>query len=172
VLFCGTVEPRKNLPRLVEAFRQVARERDDVELVLVGPNGWLEDGRALLAGLEGRARSIGFVPEPDLRALYELATVVAYPSIREGFGLPVIEAMAQGALVVTSSTTATAEVAGDAALTVDPLDVDAIADALARAIDDPTLRTRLAEPARAQAGRFTWRRSAELTVAAYREAVG
>ena len=97
----GTVEPRKNLPRLVRALASL--DRADAELVLVGPEGWNEDLGALLAALPGRSRSLGFVPPADLGPLYAGAAAVAYPSLREGFGLPPLEAMAQGAAVVTSA---------------------------------------------------------------------
>ena len=110
------------------------------------------------------------MPRAELDALYAGAAAVCYPSLREGFGLPVLEAMAQGAPVVTSSTTSTAEVAGDAGLLVDPLDVDAIAGALERLLADPELRARLGASARARAATFTWTRTADGVVAAYRDA--
>jgi glycosyltransferase involved in cell wall biosynthesis len=162
ILFVGTVEPRKNLARLVEAYERLGPT--GAELVLVGPDGWTDLPPTT-------ARRLGFVPPDDLRALYAAADVVAYPSLREGFGLPVLEAMAQGAAVVTSATTSTAEVAGDAALLVDPLDVDDIAGALGRLLDDPGLAADLGARARARAADFTWARTAEGTVAAYHAAV-
>lgn len=164
VLFVGTVEPRKNLARLLEAFAKLGDV--DADLVLVGPDGWRTDLPAT------RARRLGFVPRDDLSALYAGAAVVAYPSLREGFGLPVLEAMAQGAPVVTSSTTSTAEVAGDAALLVDPVDVDAIAGALARLLEDRDLASRLGAAARIRAAGFTWERTAEAVTAAYRDVLG
>jgi glycosyltransferase involved in cell wall biosynthesis len=163
VLFAGTVEPRKNLPRLVEAFARLGPV--DADLVLVGPDGWADLPTST-------ARRLGFVPTADLQALYGAATAVCYPSLREGFGLPVLEAMAQGAAVVTSSTTATAEVAGDAGLLVDPLDVDAIAGALQRLLDDPDLRARLGAAALVRAAEHTWARTADAMVDAYRAAAG
>ena len=170
VLFVGTVEPRKNLPRLVEAMARL--DAPDVELVLVGAEGWNEDLAALLARVPGRVRSLGFLPLDQLAPLYDGAAAVAYPSLREGFGLPVLEAMAQGAPVVTSLGTATEEVAGDAAVLVDPTSVEAIADGLDRILGRPG-------PGRRTSGRgpgpgpptYTWARTAELTVAAYREAL-
>ena len=120
VLFTGTIEPRKNLGRLVEAFGALGDV--DAELVIVGPEGWSTE---LAASTGPRVRRLGFVPAADRDALYAAATLVAYPSLREGFGLPVLEAMVQGAAVVTSESTSTAEVAGDAAVLIDPLDVDA-----------------------------------------------
>jgi glycosyltransferase involved in cell wall biosynthesis len=162
VLFVGTMEPRKNVARLVEAFERLGDV--DAELVLVGPDGWGDLPPA-------NARRLGFVAPEALRGLYAAADVVAYPSIREGFGLPVLEAMAQGAAVVTSATTSTAEVAGDTGLLVDPLDVDDIAGALQRLLGDPDLAADLGARARARAATFTWARTAEGTVAAYRDAV-
>ena len=163
VLFAGTVEPRKNLGRLVDAFGRLGPV--DADLVLVGPEGW--------GGLDtGSARRLGFLPRADVDALYAGAAAVCYPSLREGFGLPVLEAMAQGAAVVTSATTATAEVAGDAALLVDPEDVDAIAGALHRLLTDPELAARLRAAARDRAAAFTWDRTAAGVVAAYRAAAG
>jgi glycosyltransferase involved in cell wall biosynthesis len=167
VLWVGTVEPRKNLTALSAAFRRLADT--DVRLVLVGPQGWNETLGAHLAGLQDRVRVLGFVPVADLRALYTAAAVFCYPSWREGFGLPVLEAMAAGAPVVTASGTATEEVAGDAGVCVDPRDDVALAAALDRVLGDPVYATELATRGRARANSFTWARTAELTAAAYHE---
>jgi glycosyltransferase involved in cell wall biosynthesis len=168
VLFCGTREPRKNLPRVLEAFRRL--DRPGLDLVLAGPEGWKEELADGIAALEGRVRSLGFVPPDDLDCLYAGAALVVYPSLAEGFGLPVLEAMAHGVAVVTSAGTATEEVAGDAALLVDPFDVDAIAGAMQRALDDRELAISLGAAAKERAASFTWQRSAELVAAVYVEA--
>jgi glycosyltransferase involved in cell wall biosynthesis len=164
VLFVGTVEPRKNLARLVEAWRRVALP--DVPLVLAGPDGWGDAG----PGPDGAGIvALGFVDPDERDALYAGASVVAYPSLREGFGLPVLEAMAQGAPVLTSRGTATAEVAGDAAVLVDPTSVDEIAAGLSSLLDDEAGARALGERGRERARRFTWPDTAAATVAAYRE---
>lgn len=170
VLFVGTMEPRKNLPGLIEAMAQLAGR--EIDLVLVGPEGWNEDVAALLGRLDGTGigiHALGFLAPDDLPPLFAGCAVFCFPSLREGFGMPVLEAMAHGAPVVTSSGTATAEVAGDDALLVDPGDHDAIAVALARILDDEALADDLRARGRARAATYTWERTAELTAAAYAE---
>ncbi|MCU1454948.1 MAG: glycosyl transferase, group 1 [Acidimicrobiales bacterium] len=167
VLFVGTAEPRKNLGVVVDAFRALGDA--DVDLVLAGPDGWNEDLDARLRPLGRRARRLGFVAAGDLGPLYAGAAALCYPSLREGFGLPVLEAMAQGTPVVTSQGTATEEVAGDAALLVDPRDTTTVTAALRRLLDDPALADDLGTRGRARAATFTWDRTAELVAAAYAE---
>jgi glycosyltransferase involved in cell wall biosynthesis len=167
VLFTGTVEPRKNLGRLLEAYARV--DRRDVQLVLAGPEGWNEDIGAALARLDGRVRSLGFVPRDDLLALLAGADLFCYPSVREGFGLPVLEAMAQGTPVVTSSSTATAEVAGDTGVLVDPLDVGQITEAIEQLLDDPEQAQRIGAAGAARAARFTWDAAAAAYADVYAE---
>jgi len=169
VLWTGTVEPRKNLPTLLDAFRRL--DRHGLELVLVGPKGWNEDLRSHLGTAAGRVRTLGFVPEEDKRALYAAASVFCLPSRQEGFGLPVLEAMAQGAPVVTSAGTATAEVAGDAARLVDPADADALATALADVLDDPAEAARMAAASLQRVTAFPWSRTGDLLASAFAEAV-
>ena len=166
VLWTGTVEPRKNLTRLIDAFLTLDTE---VELVLAGPLGWNEDLDALLGRGEGRIRALGFVEPRELSGLYAQALAFCYPSLMEGFGLPVLEAMAQGAAVVTSRGTATEEVAGDAAVLVDPTDVGSIAEGLREVLEDGTLRATLASAGRRRAAESSWERCATGMRAVYSE---
>jgi glycosyltransferase involved in cell wall biosynthesis len=166
VLWTGTVEPRKNLPVVVEAFRRLARP--DLDLVLVGPAGWGPDLDGLLQPVAQRARVLGFLPRAELEAVYAAARVFCFPSLLEGFGLPVAEAMAQGTPVVTSQGTSTEEVAGGAALVVDPRDPAAVSEALALVLGDPAVAGRLAEAGRARAAELSWANTARLTLEAYR----
>jgi glycosyltransferase involved in cell wall biosynthesis len=170
VLFCGTIEPRKNLGRVLEAFGSI--DRADIDLVLAGPVGWNEDLRAALGRLDGRAHALGWVPPDELDALYEGAALTVYPSLGEGFGFPLLEAMAQGTPVVTSAGGATEEVADDAAVLVDPHDVGSIADGIERLLDDEAFAEKLGTAGRERAAAFTWERSAELAAAVYAEAAG
>jgi glycosyltransferase involved in cell wall biosynthesis len=159
LLFVGTLEPRKNLARLLEAYRSLDLEQ---QMVVVGPEGWGDD--APRAG----ERRLGFVDEATKAALYEGADAVCYPSLREGFGLPVLEAMAHGAPVVTSQGTATAEVGGDAVVLVDPLHVADIARGIREALER---RAELAAAGLVRAAGYTWTATAEAVIAAYREVV-
>jgi glycosyltransferase involved in cell wall biosynthesis len=157
VLAVGTLEPRKNLSRLVRAF-QLAR-LSDCELRVVGARGW---GGVEVRG--ARIRWLGPVPDEELARLYRGALCVAYVSLYEGFGLPVLEAMACGAPVVASNASALVELGGDAVVSVDPRDPEAIAQGLEMAIGRSSqLRIRGLERAR----QFTWRRTAEATSAVY-----
>ena len=161
VLFVGTLEPRKNLARLVEAL---ASMDDAPPLVVVGMEGWGD--AAPLTGHD--VRFTGFVPSDDLPALYNLCSVFAFPSIMEGYGLPVIEAMAHGAPVVTSRGTSTEEVAGGAAVLVDPLDVSSIAAGIREAMAS---RDAWSSRSLDRAAQAPWSETARLTFAAYSELV-
>ena len=167
VLFVGTIEPRKNLRGLVEAMRLVP----ELPLVVAGADGWgdvFPDAAVGGAGGTGVVRFVGFVPQGDLRPLIATATVFAYPSHHEGFGLPILEAMAQGTPVVTSRGSATEEVAGGAAVLADPADPGSIADAIRLAASD---RDRWSAAARRRAAVCTWDVTVDATVAAYRAVV-
>ncbi|HKA05022.1 MAG TPA: glycosyltransferase family 1 protein [Acidimicrobiales bacterium] len=160
LLFVGTLEPRKNLTRLVSA---VDRLDTDHVLAVAGVDGW--GGAAPPA--EGRVRLLGFVSDRDRDALYAGADAFVYPSLWEGFGLPVAEAMAHGTPVVTSRGTATEEVAGGAAVLVDPTDVDSIADGIGKALANSR---GLISSGLARADELSWDHTAAATVAAYQEA--
>ena len=165
VLFVGTLEPRKNLSTLLDAMRRL--ERPEVTLALAGPAGW--GGADELPEMPFPVARLGFVPAEELAALMRASAVFCFPSLAEGFGLPVLEAMAAGAAVVTSATTSTAEVAGDAALLVDPTDAAALGVAMARVLDDDELSARLRSLGREQAARSTWAECARRTGDVYRE---
>jgi glycosyltransferase involved in cell wall biosynthesis len=167
LLAVGTLEPRKNLPRLLDAFGQVAGELPDHWLVVVGPVGWGPRLRPTWDSV--RVKLAGPVGDRLLHALYQAADGLAYPSLYEGFGLPVLEAMANGIPVLTSDRSSLPEVAGDAALLVDPLDREAIAAGLVRLAGDAELRGRLVEAGRRRAAGFSWRATAAATWAVYRE---
>jgi len=161
ILSVGTIQPRKNYERLIEAFRR--SEIEGVRLVIAGGKGWLDQPiyqQAAASGLGKRIQFLGFVDDEDLPALYSAADVFAFPSLYEGFGLPALEAMACGTPVVTSNVSSLPEVVGDAAVTIDPLDVDALAGALAMAVADSALRDNLIASGLEQAKRFSWANAA------------
>jgi glycosyltransferase involved in cell wall biosynthesis len=175
VLCLATREPRKNLEGAVRAFARARRRIDPaIVLVLAGPPGWGDDRVAAAVRDEGivdRIREVGFVPEEHKAGLLAGAAVFLFPSLAEGFGFPALEAMAVGTPVVTTDGSSLPELVGDAALTADPTDIGAVAEALAWALTDETLAADLAQRGLARAAAFTWERTAELTAAAYRDAV-
>jgi len=171
LLCLGAIARRKNTRRVIQAFGQVAR-RCDVLLALVGRPGYgWESELAPIEelGLQDKVRRIGHVADGDLPALYSAARAVLFPSLYEGFGIPVLEAMACGTPTVTSNCSSLPEVAGDAALLVDPLDVEAIANATLRLLDDGALRDNLRTKGLARAKLFPWSRTAAETLRVYRE---
>ncbi len=170
ILWCGTHEPRKNLPALVSAFALLAAGADDpgADLVLVGPPGW-GAAAAIPDRIAQRIHTTGFLPPEDLHAAYAGAAAFCYPSLREGFGMPVLEAMAHGVGVVTSMGTPMAEVGGDAAVLVDPRDPASIATGLLRALADPAS---YGPAGLARSREFTWARAAGELASVYREAAG
>ena len=168
VLSPSAKRPHKNLPRLVRA---VAALRDPAPVLVVpGYASAYEDeleAEAVRAGAPDRVRFTGWVADADLEGLYAASACVAFPSLAEGFGLPVLEAMRRGVPVACANTTSLPEVAGDAALLFDPLSVEQIADAVRRLLSDGALRDELATRGRAQAARFTWDRTAAGTLRSY-----
>jgi len=173
LLCVGNLQPRKNLRRLLEAFASL-RPESRPSLVIVGQPAWLYDdvyGAVRRHGIGAEVHFTGFVSTEQLVAIYSRAHAFAYPSLFEGFGLPILEALACGVPTLTSDRSSIPEVAGDAALQVDPEDVEAIAAGLQRVIGDEDLRRRLAELGPQQAARFSWERCAAATAVAYRFAL-
>jgi glycosyltransferase involved in cell wall biosynthesis len=180
LLYVGTLQPRKNLGRLVQAYGHLrsllagqAPPRPAPRLVLAGKKGWLYEeiiGQTQALGLEGEVLLPGYVPEADLPALLSGALAFVFPSLYEGFGLPVLEAMACGAPVICSDTSSLPEVAGDAALLVNPREPEALAQAMLRLVLDGELRGELVARGLRQARHFSWRRCARETLAVLEDA--
>jgi glycosyltransferase involved in cell wall biosynthesis len=170
VLHVGTIEPRKNLSRLLEAVHRLRQAGEDVRLVVVGSRGWLYEGffqRLEELALGDAVQLAGYVPDADLPALYGAAALAAVPSLYEGFGLPVLEAMACGTPVVCSAASSLPEVGGDAARYFDPSDTPAMADALLAVWRDAELQEAMRGQGLARAAQFSWQRTAAETMAVY-----
>jgi glycosyltransferase involved in cell wall biosynthesis len=167
ILGVGSIQPRKNLERLIAAYAIVARKNPIPPLVLVGKKAWLHESSvdaAMMHGVADRVIFTGFVPDEDLAALYTAATIFVYPSLFEGFGLPPLEAMACGAPVITSNRTSLPEVVGDAGIMIDPYDVAAIADAMERLLADAQLRFIMSARGIERAKTFSWEKTARETL--------
>jgi glycosyltransferase involved in cell wall biosynthesis len=177
LLYLGTLQPRKNLARLLEAFAQLhplpgpppERGRESpLSLVIAGKKGWLYEPlfqQVKRLGLGGRVIFTGYVPQEDLPPLLSGALGLVLPSLYEGFGLPLLEAMACGTPVICANVSALPEIAGDAALLIDPLDVTDLAESMARLVEDEGLRRRLTARGLERAGQFSWDRCARETLA-------
>ncbi len=164
LLFVGTLQPRKNIVRIVQGYAhwRAKQANPDVSLVLAGPEGWLYDP-AWTRGIEGIVMP-GYIADEDMPGLYSAAEALLFPSLHEGFGFPVLEAMRCGIPVITSNTSSLPEVAGEAALLINARDVDAIRDAIDQILTDQNLRQNLIAKGYEQVKRFTWKRAAEQTL--------
>jgi glycosyltransferase involved in cell wall biosynthesis len=175
ILAVGTVEPRKNYPRLLAAYRRlrsrpgavpivIGRTAAVPQLVIAGRQGWAYGDTLQKIQAEPGVRYLGHVDEPTLAALYQSASVLALPSLYEGFGLPLLEAMASGLPALIGKSGSLPELAAGAAVEVDPEDVDAIASGLEELLSDPALRKRLADAGKRRAAGFTWEKAAAATI--------
>ncbi len=171
----GTLEPRKGLTTLLDAFEALALHHKTVELVMAGQRGWNLgefDARLAASPSRERIRVLGYVEDPVIPALYRRATAVIYPSIDEGFGLPVVEALACGAMVITTQDSVMADLAGSAACYVPARDTEALSQAMRDALDlGSQQRADIAHDAQERAQRYTWARCAEATMGAYAKAM-
>jgi glycosyltransferase involved in cell wall biosynthesis len=172
ILCVGSIEPRKNIARLLQAYaRLISARQKGVQLVIAGGTGWLNTEIYLTVrrlGLETQVHFIGYVEENDLPVVYSLATIFVYPSLYEGFGLPVLEAMQCGVPVLTSNVSSLPEVAGNATLLVTPTEVEDIAYGLRRLLEDADLRSELRTRGYQRAQEFSWERCARETLAVYK----
>ncbi len=174
ILYFGTIEPRKNLVSLLQAYRSLLTQSKELpDLVIGGRKGWLHEpiSRSIRElGLEARVHFTDWVEDKDIPALMSGATVFVYPSFYEGFGLPPLEAMACGTPVICSNTSSLPEVVGDGGMLVEPHDLSALANAMDRVLADQDLRAGLTARGLAQARRFSWERAARETLAIYEKA--
>ena len=172
ILSVGTIEPRKNLTALLDAYHTLRQSDPDLGLVIAGRRGWRSAGffeRLQALGLEATVRLLGPVPDADLPALYSAAEVFAYPSLYEGFGLPPLEAMACGTPVVVSNTSSLPEVVGKAGLLVEPHDIAGLAAAIEAALTDTARQADLCARGLMQARCFTWEAAARATLQVYQD---
>jgi glycosyltransferase involved in cell wall biosynthesis len=175
LLHVGTIEPRKNLTRLIEALQRLREGGLRIPLVLASAKGWLYDEffrRLEELDVRDAVHFTGYVPTGDLPLLYNAATLVITPSVYEGFGLPVLEAMACGTPVVSSNSSSLPEIGGEATVYFDPYDVEAMASVIRDVWTDRELQVALRERGLAQAGRFSWERAARETLAVYERLIG
>lgn len=175
ILSSGTIEPRKNLPTLIRAYASLPRIRDDFDLVLAGGWGWGKadvDRTVKELGVAGRVRMTGHLTSEALRWVYCAADLFVYPSLYEGFGLPPLEAMACGTPVITSCGSSLPEVVGDAGILVDPRNVEGLAGAIARVLEDREMQHRMRERGIARAKRFSWEACARETLKVYGSVAG
>jgi len=171
ILYVGLVEPRKNLPLLVRAFRNLIDLKIDTHLVLAGRFGWMYTEVLQLIdtlGVKDRVSLIGYVPSEDLPLVYNLASVFVYPTLYEGFGLPALEAMACGLPVITTEISSLPEIVGDAGMLVPVNDETALTQAIQAVLTDQALSQRLATLGTERASQFTWERTAQKTLQVYR----
>ena len=168
LLFVGTLEPRKNLSQLIAALQTLGDSVPD--LVVVGATGWgdVSENESMSSGVKSRVHFVGFVQPGDLGAIYASAEALCYPSLMEGFGLPILEAMSYGTPVLTSKGSSTQEVAGSAAVLVDPLDIDSIASGVLQALNQKSELSRLGL---ARASEMTWQATATKTAEVYEQVV-
>lgn len=168
VFFLGTIEPRKNIDTLLDAW-QASRLRDDFDLVIAGSSGWSSAGTlARLASKPSGVRYLGYVPEDELPGLTAGATAFIYPSLYEGFGFPVAQAMAAGVPVITSNTSCLPEIAGEGALLVDPRSPADLQSALERLLTSPSLQKKLGAAGVARAQRYRWENCARMSLEFFR----
>lgn len=170
ILGLGTLQPRKNFTRLIEAFADLRFAICDLHLVIAGGKGWLYEeifATVERLGLEDKVVFTGFVADEHLPALYNLADLFVFPSLYEGFGLPPLEAMACGRPVVTSNASSLPEVVGEAGLMVEATDVEALAEAMQRVLEDNALRVRMIAKGVEQATKFTWEKAAAKLLSLY-----
>lgn len=171
ILFTGSVEPRKNLQNLLKAYLSLPYSlRKEVKLMLVGFSGWKNAQIMQIVQANTQdIRHLGYIPEKDLAGLYNLSELLIYPSFYEGFGLPPLEAMACGTPVIVSNTSAIPEVCGEAAIYVNPMDSDQIAQAIATLLNDNALRNKLSNTGKARAQLFSWDKAAEQHLMLFRK---
>jgi glycosyltransferase involved in cell wall biosynthesis len=179
LLHVGTLQPRKNIPALIQAYARLLAESPDslgdLGLVLVGGQGWMTEEifrQVVELGLGDRVRFAGYVPDAQLPLWYNAATILAFPSHYEGFGMPIAEALACGIPVVAANTSSIPEVAGEAALYFPPTDVPALASQLRRLLEDPALRTALGARGRKQVETMTWEQAGQAMLRVYQQALG
>lgn len=176
ILFVGTLQPRKNISRLIEAFSKVSGNEKiphDLQLVIVGKKGWLYEEilkKPKELGLEEKVKFLNFVSDDELAVLYQQAVCFVLPSLYEGFGLPVLEAMKHGCAVITSNVSSLPEAGGNAALYVDPLDVNDISEKIQKLIVSKSLRYELKEKGEKQVEKFSWEKTAKETLKVLEEA--